>query len=80
MWAIIGGGNTQTLLADKKIFFEFYAISGIGDTKTFSITRLICSASPSTRVPYEPPGETLTNFFKIELDARPLSGGHGRRR
>ena len=43
---IIGGGDTQTLLAVKKII-ELYALSCGGDVKT---------SDASTH--YEPPGET----------------------
>ena len=36
VWTIIGGGDTQTLLAGKKI--ELYALSGSGDAKTLQFS------------------------------------------
>ena len=37
LWTIIGGWDTQTLLADKKI--ELYALSGVGDAKTLQFSQ-----------------------------------------
>ena len=53
MWKIIGGVDTQTLLAGKRKK-ELCVVSGSGYAKTFSIY------GASTCTPYEPPGETFT--------------------
>ena len=57
MWTVIGGGDTQTLLAGKTKF-EFYALSLSGDAKTVVFPN--GNAIPSTSAPYEPPGENFT--------------------
>ena len=37
VWTIIGGGDTQTLLASKK-YFELYVLSGSVDAKTLKLS------------------------------------------
>ena len=54
MW---GGGDTQTLLAVKKI--ELYALSDGGDTKTFP-SFLVLALSPVLVPHYKPPGKNFT--------------------
>ena len=60
VWTIIGGGDTQTLLAGTKI--ELYALSGAGDTKPFLIfpNSLVLALSLALVPNHEPPGETFT--------------------
>ena len=45
VWTIIAGGDTQTLLAGKKI--ELYALSGSGDTKDLWFSQIPLGASTS---------------------------------
>ena len=63
VWTVIGGKETQTLLATKKI--EHYALSGRGDTKTVifpsSLTLALSLLLVLVLAPhYEPPGEIFT--------------------
>ena len=57
VWTIIGGGDTQTLLAGKKTLNFMHSRV---DVKTFSIPSAGAISSTSLALMLEPPGETVT--------------------
>ena len=56
---ILGGGDTQTLLAGKEIL-NFMHSWVVGPQKLSDFPSLPDASTPSINTPYEPPGETFT--------------------